>query len=138
MMEKRKHRKNSGFTLIEVLVAMMILAVSFVVIMQLFSGGLQTGKLSYDYTRAVFHAREKMEEILISETLQDISTEGEFEDGFKWKAEILKPESKEEGTESIPDGTLNVKVQVTWPEGNREKDFEISTLKIAETGNSES
>ena len=130
--------KSNGFTLIETLVAMMILAVSFVVIMQLFSGGLKTGRLSDDYTRAIFHAREKMEEILLTEKPGDISTEGEFEDGFKWKAKITGIERAQEEKGKIPVDNFNVKVEITWLEGSREKHFEISTLKIAEAEKSES
>ena len=55
---------QKGFTLIETLVAVMILAISLVVVMQLFSGGLKSNKVSNDYLYGIFHAREKMEELL--------------------------------------------------------------------------
>jgi prepilin-type N-terminal cleavage/methylation domain-containing protein len=57
---------RKGFTLIETLVAMMLLAISFVIIMQLFSGGLKSSRVTTDYIYGIFHAREKMEEVLHS------------------------------------------------------------------------
>ena len=54
-----------GFTLLEVLVATMVLGISVVIVLQLFSGGLDQARRAEDYTRAVFHARAKMEEVLL-------------------------------------------------------------------------
>ncbi len=133
------NRCDRGFTLIETLVAMMIMAICLVVILQLFSGGLKAGRLSDDYTRAVFYARAKMEELLLAKTLTDGVLEGEFGGGYKWKALIMKVEPQNEDQDGdkeedlkMPVDTYGIKVDVTWFEGNREKNFEISTLKILE------
>ena len=128
---------GNGFTLIETLVAMAILSISLVVILQLFSGGLKSSRLSDNHTRAIFHAREKMEEILLNDNFTDGATEGEFSDGFEWKAQtlLLKPDQEEE--EELPVdifNIFNIKVDVRWHEGSKEKHFEISTLRIAEKG----
>ncbi len=121
-----------GFTLLETLVAMMILSISLTVILQLFSGGLRSERLSDDYTRAVFYAREKMEEILLVEKLSNEVAEGEFDDGFRWKAEIAYIEPDEEEKIKTPVETFSITVEVNWKSGIQEKHFEISTLKIAE------
>ncbi|MCK4391143.1 MAG: type II secretion system protein [Desulfobacterales bacterium] len=130
-------RLCDGFTLIETLVAMMVLAVSLVVILQLFSGGLRSSRLSDEYTRAIFHAREKMEEIFLVDKLIDGELEGEFDDGFKWKAEILCTEPAEEEP-TLPFDTFTITVDVSWMEGSREKHFEISTLRVGEKLKAES
>ncbi|MCP4349784.1 MAG: prepilin-type N-terminal cleavage/methylation domain-containing protein [Desulfobacterales bacterium] len=127
---------SDGFTLIETLVAMMILATSLVVILQLFSGGLKAGRLSDEYTRAVFHAKEKMEEILLTEELADGAAYGEFDADFKWRAEIryIEPpedSESEEKKKQAPVDMFRITVDVSWHEGNSEKHFEVSTLKIA-------
>ena len=118
----------------ESLVAISIMAISLVMILQLFSGGLKSSRLSGEYTRSIFHAREKMEEILLAEELTDGILEGEFEDGFRWKAEILlpKPEEEEEGDAELPFKTFGISVDIMWDVGGREKHFEISTMKIAQ------
>jgi len=121
-----------GFTLIETLVAMMILSISIVVIFQLFSGGLKSARLSEDYTRAVFHAREKMEEVLLAEKLGNDVSEGEFGDGFRWKTQIVYLEPPEDEKQKQSVDMFNIRVEVVWFAGRHEKHFEISTLKIAE------
>ncbi len=129
-----KPQVSKGFTLIETLVAMMVLSISLVIILQLFSGGLRSGKLSENYTHAIFHAREKMEETLLAEAFEDGVTEGDFEDGFKWKSEIvyLEPEEKDGEKKKEPVDMFNITIEISWNEGKNKKHFKISTLKIAE------
>jgi len=123
---------NNGFTLIEILVAMSILAISLVVILQLFSGGLKSSRLSEEYTRAIFHAKEKMEEVLIPKELSEGELQGEFEDSFRWKSETVRIEDPEEDDKKLPFTMFKIKIDVMWDEGDKERRFEISTIKIGE------
>lgn len=119
----------------ETLVAMMLLAISLVVIFQLFSGGLKSGKLADDYTRAVFHARQKMEETLLNTRYEEGVYEGEFDDEYRWKIEIVlvEPENSENEEEQPPPVDIfNITVSVTWQSGVREKTFQIETLQFSE------
>jgi general secretion pathway protein I len=129
---KRKSAVNQrGFTLMEILVAVMILAISIVVILQLFSGGLKSSRLSGDYTRAIFHAREKMEEILLQDEMTDEVLEGEFDDGYKWSVDVQYIEPDEEDKRSPIVDSFNIDVNINWFYGNKKKHFKISTIKIA-------
>lgn len=123
---------NRGFTLIEILVAISILSISLVVIFQLFSGGLKSSRLSDQYTRGIFHAKEKMEEILLSTEFTEEGAEGGFGDLFRWKSEIVRIEQAEEEASKLPFDTYNIKVDIFWDEGDKEKQFSISTMKVVE------
>ncbi len=135
----RASRSADGFTLIEVLVAMMILAVSMVMIMQLFSGGLKSESLSRDYNHAILHARATMEETLLREPLEEGIEEGEFDDGFRWKTEVALHEPPDEALEEdeeeeplpLPVKLLAVTVEIGWP-GESERTYRITTLKVVE------
>ena len=122
---------NRGFALIEILVAVSVLAISLVVIFQLFSGGLKSRKLSEQYARGVFHAREKMAEILLTPVLSEGETQGEFEDAYEWQAVVTRVVSGDD-EEKLPVVLLNIKIQINWREGEKEKSFVIDTLKTAE------
>ena len=125
---------DDGFTLLEILVAISIMAICLTVILQLFSGSLKSGKLSDDYTRAVFHAKEIMEEILVSSALTEGISEGRFDDSYSWKAEIARvvreEEEEEEGESKLPLVTFSIKVQVAWGGTERNKRFELETIKV--------
>lgn len=122
---------GSGFTLIETLVATMILSISVVVVMQLFSGGLKSSKLAGNYTRACFYAREKMETFLLQGAWSDGVYSGEFGDGYTWQARIerLGPVVDEAAQKPLVN-QFNLTIGVSWQEGNRLKNFKISTIAI--------
>ena len=126
---------DRGFTLIETLVAISILAISLVVLMQLFSGGLKSSRLSDEYTLGIFHAREKMDEILLAGELTEGIIDGEFDDGFRWKAEAVQVDIKKEAKDvNLPLRAFSIRVAVTWDAGGREKQFAVSAIKLVRPG----
>lgn len=131
-------REQKGFTLIETLVAIMILAICLTVILQLFSGGMKAARISGDYTRAVFHAREKMEEILLIRKMEEGSAEGRFDDGYGWAAEIALHEplpdigAAEEAGPPKEMKLFRIMVSVYWDTDSRRRSFDLETLHLAE------
>lgn len=124
-----------GFTLIETLVAMMVLVIALTMILQLFSGGLNSKARSEDYTRAVFHGVETMESILASSIGSDETRTGDFDDGYTWKATIYqRPGSiaEEDGDAAADQHRLfQVDVDISWESGGREKNYSLMTLTVA-------
>jgi general secretion pathway protein I len=128
---------SRGFTLIETLVAVMILAISLVVVMQLFSGGLKANRIANDYLYGIFHAREKMEELLLMPELLPGSLSGEFDDGYQWRAvvdligeEIIEGEAE---APKLPVSTLGIHLEILWTSGLWEKRYAISTTALMES-----
>ena len=139
--------REKGFTLIEVLVAVMILAISLTVVMQLFSGGLKSNRISNDYLYGIFHAREKMEELLLIREWAPGGLSGDFEDGYRWTATIeevpdealIDEADAGDGAgdnsalaEKSPVSTMLIRLNVIWQNGEREKRFELTTTALAE------
>ena len=121
-----------GFTLMETLVAMMILSIALVIIFQQFSAALNAGHISESYTRAVWHAREKMDELLLHETLAEDIQEGDFGDGYRWRYRIEQVKSDSRlNLEGVADFTITV--WVSWKQGQNTKSMDISALTIAKS-----
>jgi general secretion pathway protein I len=109
---------------------MMILSIALVIIFQQFSGALNAGHISESYSRAVWHAREKMDELLLQETLSSEIREGEFGDGYRWQYRIEPADN--EGPLN-PDGPafFRITVWVGWKQGRHIKQMDISTLALS-------
>jgi general secretion pathway protein I len=122
--------RQHGFTLLETLVAMMILSIALVIIFQQFSGALNTGHISESYTRAVWHAREKMDELLLYETPSQEIQEGEFGDGYRWRYRI-EPANSDSPLNLEGLATFTITVWVSWEQGRNTKQMDISALTIA-------
>ncbi|MBI5097647.1 MAG: prepilin-type N-terminal cleavage/methylation domain-containing protein [Nitrospirae bacterium] len=122
--------RRGGFTLVEVIIAIAILGISLVMVMQLFAGGLRAARTSCDYSRAVIHAKDKMEEILI-DPIQD---SGSFDDGFKWEANVETYKEPKEG----PFKLLQLKVKVIWDDVlKKPRTVELVGLKAVSEDNEE-
>ncbi|MBI4688187.1 MAG: prepilin-type N-terminal cleavage/methylation domain-containing protein [Nitrospirae bacterium] len=125
---------NKGFTLVEVIVAIAVLSITLVAVMQLFSGGLRASRTSCDYTRAVVHAKDKMEELSLGEEsiTESKTAQGSFEDGFKWEAEV-EPYDEGEAAKQQSSATANllkVKVKVFWNKTpTQQSSVELVSLK---------
>jgi general secretion pathway protein I len=82
-------RTQKGFTLIEVLVAFVILAGSVLALMQLFSGGLNAAQRLDESSKAATYAESRMAETLAQKELGEGSESGEYESGrFRWTATV--------------------------------------------------
>jgi general secretion pathway protein I len=129
----RHVHSTTGFTLIEVLVAMAILAIGLTVIIELFSGGLRLARTSMEYTKAVHYACTKMEEIEVKQTMEEGNEEGEFDDTFHWQVETKRVDliPGEHGPDFKPPAELfQVKVNVLWKSGSKERSTVIESYKV--------
>jgi general secretion pathway protein I len=125
-------RSTTGFTLIEVVVAMAILGVALTVIIELFSGGLRLARTSAEYTKAINYARMKMEEIAVKQTIEEGTQEGEFDHTFRWQVETKKVDVLpiEKGIDFMPPTELfQVKINVLWKSGSRERSTGLETYR---------
>jgi len=137
---KSKHKEKprplwrgyTGFTLIEVVVAMAILAIGLTVIIELFAGGLRLGRTSVEYTKAVNYARMKMEEITVKEAMEEGREEGTFDDTYRWQVDVKRVDilPGEKKTDVKPPAELfQVKVNVLWKSGLKERSAFIESYK---------
>ncbi|HDH13192.1 MAG TPA: prepilin-type N-terminal cleavage/methylation domain-containing protein [Nitrospirae bacterium] len=115
-------KRREGFTLIEVIIAMMLLSIGLVMIMQLFSRGLKAARTSCDYTKAIILAKGKMEEL----SYTPVSDSGEFEKGFRWESEVLPYKELEETGYNL----MELKIKVSWDDTiDKQKSIELVSLK---------
>ena len=103
-------RRPSGFTLLEVMVALAILAGSFLALSDLAGSAAKNYAYARDLSAATLLAREKMaelEERYEDSGFQDFdeTLDGDFGDqgrpDFAWKAQVKKPDSKLSGQQLV-------------------------------------
>jgi len=119
-------RRERGFTLLEVLVALAILSVAVVTMLQLFAQGLRLLKVAGDYQQAVLLADQKAREVESVREGVETGQEGEF----RWERRATIVPVSEELTvlSPAPVRLFRVSVEVRWS-GNRS--VEVATLRTA-------
>jgi general secretion pathway protein I len=129
----RRRVRDDGFTLLEVLVALVVLATAVVAVLQLFGGGLRLARAAGDHTDAA---------ILASAMLADLE-EGPLTEGvtdgaagpYRWTRRVtLAPDllPLEPGSaDAVRLRLARVSVEVRWGESRR---FELATLRVWQVG----
>lgn len=124
---------NRGFTLLEVLVAISLLSISFLVVSQLFSGSLRLAGLNESYCEATALADQKMDEFLQTNEKpaeEGLADSGEYEDRFKWEVNVNPYEGLVlEEDQTFPFELFTVQVKVTWSEGERQRSISLQSVK---------
>lgn len=105
-----------GFSLLEVLVAFIILALALGVIMRIFSGGLGNIGTAEHYSRAVAIAESKLVAIGVESPLTEGESVGEEEHGYTWRTSVQRYEA---GAQLLEGAVLQVdlyqvEVAVNW------------------------
>lgn len=132
MTQVEADRGQSGFSLLETLVAVMVLGIALVVILQLYSEGLKAGDLSVGYTRALLCAQNEMENLLLRSSLEAGEIHTDIDDQFSSTATILRREPESDDGKQAFD-LFDITVRVTWQERGVEKNIELSTVAIPDS-----
>jgi general secretion pathway protein I len=77
--------RQAGFTLLELLVAFMVLVLAFTVMLRIFSGGLRGVGDAQAHSRAVEHARAQLALVGTELQLRSGELRGETADGYRWQ-----------------------------------------------------
>ena len=120
-----------GMTLIEVLVAFIVLSVTMAVIMQIFSGGMRNARLAESYSRAVFLAESKMATVGLERPLIPGEDSGPAGGEMQWRITVT-PAEDEATTNSqlLPQRLYLVRVTATWGGDDRERQVQLTSLRL--------
>jgi general secretion pathway protein I len=118
-------RRQRGFTLLEVLVALAILSLAVVAAIQAFAQGLRLLKLSSDHQEAMALADQKARETLSPVAGREEGTEGAFHWERTTKA-VEAPDLQPAGAATPRWHVYEIMVRVTWGGGRR---VEVTTLR---------
>jgi general secretion pathway protein I len=127
--------RQSGYTLIEVLVAFMILALALTVLMRIFSGGLRNVSVSSDYAIATVIAEARLAAAGIDVPLRPGETSGTEGERFEWTVSVQDYQPWP-GYRSAAKGVdaYRVTVTVEWPNGNNTRSVGLSTVRLRTEG----
>jgi general secretion pathway protein I len=119
--------RRDGFTLLEVLVAFVLLVTTVTVILQLFSSNIKALSVSEDYASAVVRAESKMREILDSEQLSENVWSEASPDGYRF--DITVAQTNEARTKDLPLKILEIDVTMSWKKGGKDRSLTLNTMK---------
>ena len=128
-------RPKNAFTLLEVMVATLIMAIAVTGLLSALSTSMRNASRLTDYDRAMLMARQKMDELLLDKKLPDNQPiRGTWDAGvtggeaMEWRAVVTtyeKPEHSGPGTPVLE----RVELQIGWNRGDQPKTFTMEGFR---------
>ncbi len=119
---------TSGFTLLEVLVALALLGIAITAILQLFSADLRSISASEEYVAGSLEAQSKMREVLDGTDFTEKSWSGITDNGYRFEASVS--DTLTERVENLPVKLVVVEVKLYWTQRTHEKSITLKTTKM--------
>lgn len=125
-------KDRSGFTLIEIVVALLVLSIASAVIFEGFSIGFRNARTADDFAQAVLIAQSKLAPTGVAEPLSTGVTSGEELDKYSWTVTVDEIDLVTEDA-ATPSALrpFSVAVDVVWSDGRTERTVSLSTLRLA-------
>lgn len=126
---------RKGFTLLEVLVATLVMGIAISGILSGLAGATRNASRLTDYDRATLLARQKMDQLLVDRTAprnQDLS--GEFDPALTgkertgWRARIAPFEAPPGGGPGVV-GIDRVELEIWWMDGATRHSFSLEGFR---------
>lgn len=126
--------KQKGFSLLEILIAFSILALSLGILLKIFSAGVNSAVVAEDYTAAIQIAQSLIAKTGIETPLQAGQESGLENEKYQWLLDVSPFEFNPEKVDStaITTALFKVKVIVNWggDENTNDRQIELTTLRL--------
>lgn len=130
---------QSGYTLIEVIVAFAVLALALTLLLGTLSGASRQVRWADDAGRASLHAQSLLAQLGVGEVLAPGQRQGDFEDGrFRWQLEVAPwhdpaqpPAADDQPRDVFAPTLLAVSLQVAWGDAANQR-LQVSTLRLVQ------
>jgi prepilin-type N-terminal cleavage/methylation domain-containing protein len=119
-----------GFTLLEIIVALALVAIAVVVAIQLFSANLRAIASSEGHVKAAANAEAVMRSIITDEDFPNSAATAGTLDIYRYETSATKID--EERNSALNVDLYRVDVGISWREGTRDKSITLSGLKLVE------
>lgn len=125
---KRTSGKQRGFSLIEIIAALLLLAIAFAALMQVAGGSISLTNNAADHAQAALWARSMLDSAGMEKKLQPGTSEGKFDDQYRWRLTVQPYQASDAGGNS-PMQIFKLDLDVMWG-GQRGRTAHFSTLRL--------
>lgn len=127
--------RSGGFTLLEVLLAFVVFAVSFAMVLEIVAGSMRSTVRAKDYSEAALLAQSLMEVVGTEVPLEPGTWQGEQPGGYRWTMDINLFEGGLDDGRTLELAELNntqlywVNLRMEWGEGRRAREANFTTIR---------
>ncbi|MHA6204847.1 type IV pilus modification PilV family protein [Dyella soli] len=124
--------RQRGFSLLEVIAAILLLAITFAALMKVAGGSIALTRNADDHSQAAMWARSMLDTAGIATPLQPGSSDGRFDRHYRWHL-VVTPWSPGQVAANAPLQMVKLDLDVFWGGVPREHSAHFSTLRALNT-----
>lgn len=128
-------RHSGGFTLLEVLLAFVVFALSFATVLEIISGSMRNTMRAREYTEVALIAQSVMDQVGLEIPLEQGTNAAGDSGDYAWEVFIDSYEASPDNAHSVELAELTgiellrIDLLVSWGEPPREKTYAFSTIR---------
>jgi general secretion pathway protein I len=126
---RNRRRHSAGFTLIEIVVALAILALSAAVMLNQISNGIAQASRADGISEAGMLAQSLLARVGTELPLRQGEFTGQFASRYRWELRVT-PSGDANDLREMPVGAYDVVAEVFWSDGIQERSIALRTLRI--------
>jgi len=128
-------QRSRGFTLLEVMLAFVIFALSFATVLEIMAGSMRSVRRASDDTEVALFAQSIIDLVGTEIAVEEGEYSGTGMDRFNWRLGIYLYETSEEDmhTQELADMSgielYLVELDLDWESGRRQRELHLSTIR---------
>jgi general secretion pathway protein I len=122
-----------GFSLLEVIAAIALLAICFGALMRVASASLNLASRASGYTRSAMWANSLLDRVFVVDFPSEGVSHGDFDADYSWTMRVSSPEDASAQPTSVPIHLYRIDLDIAWREGGRELGSHYTTLRTVST-----
>jgi len=131
----RGRRASGGFTLLEVMLAFVVFALSFATVLEIMAGSMRSVRRASDDTEVALFAQSNMEMVGTEIPVEEGEFSGTGMDRYDWRLGIYLYAASEEDMHSLELAEMSgvelykVDLDINWNTGRRQRDLHFTTIR---------
>jgi general secretion pathway protein I len=129
-------RAASGFTLLEVMLAFVIFAISFATVLEIMGGSMRSVSRANDDTEVALLAQSVMDLVGTEIPIEEGQFDGTSMERYNWRLDIFPYDASGERDLATPEllelsgiELYWIDLEITWQSGRRDRNMHFSTIK---------
>ena len=124
-------RSQGGFSLLEVIAAIMLLAIAFAALMKVAGGSISLTQNAADYSEASLWARGLLDSAFVGTPIKTGSSAGRFNNRFRWQLAVTPWNDAGVQPPAAPLHLYRLDLDVLWGPASHPRAAHFSTLRLA-------
>lgn len=120
-----------GFSLLEVIAAIMLLAIAFTALMKVAGASIRLSQNAAAHSEAALHARSLLDTAFVTTPIKPGSTSGRFDQRFRWRLKVTPWTPSAATQPNKPLQLYQLDLDVMWGPPAHQRSAHFRTLRLA-------